>query len=49
VVSAAVNDIEPAVGQIAKARRKPEPEQVAESEHVLSCAAGIGIVLLRLD
>jgi hypothetical protein len=45
VVGAAIDDIEPAVGQIAQARRKPEPEQVAEPEHVLGCAASIGIML----
>ena len=39
VVSAPVDDIAPAVGQIAEARRKPEPEQVAEPEHVLGRAA----------
>jgi hypothetical protein len=45
VVSVTVGNIEPAVGQIAKARRKPEPQQVAEPEYVLGRAAGIGIVL----
>ncbi len=30
MVSVTVGNIEPAVGQIAKARRKPEPQQVAE-------------------
>jgi hypothetical protein len=45
VVSVTVGDTKPAVGQIAEARRKPEPQQVAESEYVLGRAAGIGIVL----
>ena len=45
MVSVAFGDIEPAVGQIAEARRKPEPQQVAEPEHVLGRATGIGIVL----
>ena len=45
VVSAAIDDIEPALGQIAEARREPEPQQVAEPEHVLGRATGIGIVL----
>jgi hypothetical protein len=45
VVSATVNDVEPAVGKIAKSGRKPEPEQVAEPEHVLGRAAGIAIAL----
>jgi hypothetical protein len=45
VASVTVGNIEPAVGQIAEARRKPEPQQVAEPEYVLGRAAGIGIVL----
>jgi hypothetical protein len=45
MISVGFGDIEPAVGQIAKAWRKPEPQQVAEPEHVLGRAAGIGIVL----
>ena len=45
MVSVTVGDIKPAVGQIAEARRKPEPQQVAEPEYVLGRAAGIGIVL----
>ena len=45
MVGVAFGDIEPAVGQIAEAWRKPEPQQVAEPEHVLGRAAGIGIVL----
>ena len=45
MVSVAFGDIEPAVGQIAEAWREPEPQQVAEPEHVLGRAAGIGIVL----
>src|SRR5271166_7095892 len=45
MVGVAFGDKEPAVGQIAEAWRKPEPQQVAEPEHVLGRAAGIGIVL----
>ena len=45
MVCVVVGDIKPAVGQIAEARRKPEPQQVAEPEYVLGRAAGIGIVL----
>ena len=44
MVDVAFGDKEPAVGQIAEAWRKPEPQQVAEPEHVLGRAAGIGIV-----
>ena len=40
-----VGDIKPAVGQIAEARRKPEPQQVAEPEYVLGRATGIKKVL----
>ena len=45
MVCVVVGDIKPAVGQIAEARRKPEPQEVAEPEYVLGRAAGIGIVL----
>ena len=45
MVSVALGDIEPAVGQIAEAWRKPEPQQVAETEHMLGRTTGIGIVL----
>ena len=45
MVSVTVGNIEPAVGQIAEARRKPEPQQVAEPEDMLGRATGIGIVL----
>ena len=45
MLSVTVGNIEPAVGQIAEARRKPEPQQVTEPEYVLGRAAGIGIVL----
>ena len=45
MVCVVVGDIKPAVGQIAEARRKPEPQQVAEPEYMLGRATGIGIVL----
>ena len=45
MVGVAFGDKEPAVGQIAEAWHKPEPQQMAEPEHVLGRAAGIGIVL----
>ena len=45
VVCVVVGDIKPAVGQITEARRKPEPQQVAEPECRLGRATGIGIVL----
>ena len=45
MIRTGVGDIEPVVGQIAEARRKSETEQVAEAEHVVGRAAGIGIVL----
>ena len=45
MVSVTVGDTKPAVGQIAEARRKPEPQQVAEPEYMLGRATGIGIVL----
>ena len=45
MICVVVGDIKPAVGQIAEARRKPEPQQVAEPEYVLGRDAGIGIVL----
>ena len=45
MISVGFGDIEPAVGQIAEAWRKPEPQQMAEPEYVLGRAAGIGIVL----
>ena len=47
MVSVTVGNLEPAVGQIAEARRKPEPQQVAEPEYVLGRAAGDGMNAAR--
>jgi hypothetical protein len=45
VVCVVVGDIKPAVGQIAEARRKLEPQQAAEPEYMLGRATGICLVL----
>jgi hypothetical protein len=45
VNGAAVGDIEPAIGKIANARRKPKPQEMAQTEHVIDRAGRVGVVL----
>ena len=40
-----VGDIEPAIGEIANARREPKPQQVAQTEHMINCAGRVGVML----
>ena len=46
---ACANDIEPAVGEIANARREAESKQMTEAEHVIDRAGGVGVVLANVD
>ena len=49
VSRACADDIEPPVGEIANARREAESQQVAEAEHVIDRAGGVGVVLADVD
>ena len=49
VSAACADDIEPAVGEIANARREAESQQVAEAEYVIDRAGGVGVVLADFD
>ena len=46
---ARANDIEPAVGEVADARREAESQQMAEAEHMIDRAGGVGVVLADVD
>ena len=49
VSRARADDIEPPVGEVADARREAESKQVAEAEHVIDRAGGVGVVLADVD
>ena len=46
---ARVDDIEPSVGEVANARREAESQEVAEAEHMIDRAGGVGVVLANVD
>ena len=43
------DDIEPPVGEIADARREAKSQEVAEAEHMIDRAGGVGVVLADVD
>src|SRR5271157_1016838 len=49
VSRARADDIEPTVGEVANARRETESQQMAEAEHVIDRAGGVGVMLADVD
>ena len=49
VSGARADDIEPPVGEIADARREAESREMAEAEHVIDRAGGVGVVLADVE
>jgi hypothetical protein len=49
IIRAGSGDIEPAVGEVANARREAESQEVAEAEHVIDGASRVGVVLTDIE
>jgi hypothetical protein len=42
---AAIGDVEPAIGEIANARREPKPHEMAQAEDMIDRAGRVGVML----